>query len=119
MKGHLSAKDLEKWKKAELQKLAQGMGVSTEGTVKELAARIAAEEVEVPDEEVEVSDEEVEVPDEETEVSESDTAERVTVKVTEEYKDLQAGQTFKPGAEFEVTAERAAELEHAGVAKII
>lgn len=105
MKGHLSAKDLEKWKKADLQELAQGLEVSTEGTVKELAARIAAEEVEVPDEE--------------ENVSESDTAERVTVKVTEEYKDLQAGQTFKPGAEFEVTAERAAELEHAGVAKII
>ena len=105
MKGHLSAKDLEKWKKADLQELAQGLEVSTEGTVKELAARIAAEEVEVPDEE--------------ENVSESDTAERVTVKVTEEYKDLQAGQTFKPGAEFEVTAERAAELERAGVAKII
>ena len=99
------AKDLEKWKKADLQELAKGLEVSTEGTVKELAARIAAEEVEVPDEE--------------ENVSESDTAERVTVKVTEEYKDLQAGQTFKPGAEFEVTAERAAELEHAGVAKII
>lgn len=105
MKGHLSAKDLEKWKKADLQELAQGLEVSTEGTVKELAARIAAEEVEAPDEE--------------ENVSESDTAERVTVKVTEEYKDLQAGQTFKPGAEFEVKAERAAELEHAGVAKII
>lgn len=105
MKGHLSAKDLEKWKKADLQELAQGLEVSTEGTVKELAARIAAEEVEAPDEE--------------ENVSESDTAERVTVKVTEEYKDLQAGQTFKPGAEFEVAAERAAELEHAGVAKII
>ena len=105
MKGHLSAKDLEKWKKADLQELAQGLEVSTEGTVKELAARIAAEEVEAPDEE--------------ENVSESDTAERVTVKVTEEYKDLKAGQTFKPGAEFEVTAERAAELEHAGVAKII
>lgn len=105
MKGHLYAKDLEKWKKADLQELAQGLEVSTEGTVKELAARIAAEEVEVPDEE--------------ENVSESDTAERVTVKVTEEYKDLRAGQTFKPGAEFEVTAERAAELEHAGVAKII
>lgn len=111
MKGHLSAKDLEKWKKAELQKLAQGMGVSTEGTVKELAARIAAEEVEVPDEEVEVSDEE-------TEVSETDTG-RVTVKVTEEYRDLQAGQTFNPGVEFETTVKRAAELEQAGVAKII
>lgn len=105
MKGHLYAKDLEKWKKADLQELAKGLEVSTEGTVKELAARIAAEEVEVPDEE--------------ENVSESDTAERVTVKVTEEYKDLQAGQTFKPGAEFEATAERAAELEHAGVAKII
>ena len=111
MKGHLSAKDLEKWKKAELQKLAQEMGVSTEGTVKELAARIAAEEVEVPDEEVEV-------PDEETEVSETDTG-RVTVKVTEEYRDLQAGQTFNPGVEFETTVKRAAELEQAGVAKII
>ena len=105
MKGHLSAKDLEKRKKADLQELAQGLEVSTEGTVKELAARIAAEEVEVPDEEENVSD--------------SDTTERVTVKVTEEYKDLQAGQTFKPGAEFEVAAERAAELERAGVAKII
>ena len=105
MKGHLSAKDLEKWKKADLQELAQGLEVSTEGTVKELAARIAAEEVEAPDEE--------------KNVSESDTAERVTVKVTEEYKDLQAGQTFKPGTEFEVSAERAAELERAGVAKII
>lgn len=105
MKVHFSAKDLEKWKKADLQELAQGLEVSTEGTVKELAARIAAEEVEVPDEE--------------ENVSESDTTERVTVKVTEEYKDLQAGQTFKPGAEFEVAAERAAELERAGVAKII
>ena len=105
MKGHLSAKDLEKWKKADLQELAQGLEVSTEGTVKELAERIAAEEVEVPDEE--------------ENVSESDTTERVTVKVTEEYKDLQAGQTFKPGTEFEVSAERAAELERAGVAKII
>lgn len=111
MKGHLSAKDLEKWKKADLQELAQGLEVSTEGTVKELAARIAAEEVEVPDEEVEV-------PDEKTEVSETDTG-RVTVKVTEEYRDLQAGQTFKPGVEFETTAKRAAELEQAGVAKII
>lgn len=106
MKGHLSVKDLEKWKKADLQELAQSLEVSTEGTVKELAARIAAEEVEVPDEE-------------EDDVSDSDTAERVTVKVTEEYRDLQAGQTFKPGTEFEVTAERAAELERAGVAKII
>lgn len=105
MKGHLSAKDLEKWKKADLQELAQGLEVSTEGTVKELAARIAAEEVEVPDED--------------ENVSESDTTERVTVKVTEEYKDLQAEQTFKPGVEFEVVAERAAELERAGVAKII
>lgn len=118
MKGHLYAKDLEKWKKADLQELAQEMGVSTEGTVKELAARIAAEEVEVPDEEVEVSDEEVEVPDEETKVSETDTG-RVTVKVTEEYRDLQAGQTFNPGVEFETTVKRAAELEQAGVAKII
>lgn len=39
MKGHLDVKELEKCKKADLQKLAKELGVSTEGTIKELAER--------------------------------------------------------------------------------
>ena len=35
MKGHLDVKELEKYKKADLQKLAEELGVSTEGTIKE------------------------------------------------------------------------------------
>ena len=50
MTGHLDIKDLEKMKKDDLKALAKDMGISDEGTVKELAARIAAEEVEVPEE---------------------------------------------------------------------
>ena len=50
MKGHLDVKDLEKYKKADLQALARDLGVSDEGTVKEIAARCAAVEVEIPDE---------------------------------------------------------------------
>ena len=50
MKGHLDVKELEKCKKADLQKLAEELGVSTEGTIKELAERCAEVEVEIPDE---------------------------------------------------------------------
>ena len=50
MKGHLDVKELEKYKKADLQKLAEELGVSTEGTIKELAERCAEVEVEIPDE---------------------------------------------------------------------
>ena len=50
MKGHLDVKELEKCKKADLQKLAKELGVSTEGTIKELAERCAEVEVEIPDE---------------------------------------------------------------------
>ena len=50
MRGHLDVKDLEKYKKADLQALARDLGVSDEGTVKEIAARCAEVEVEIPDE---------------------------------------------------------------------
>ena len=50
MKGNLDAKELETYKKADLQQLARELGVSDAGTIKEIAARCAAVEVEVPDE---------------------------------------------------------------------
>lgn len=118
---HFNVKELEKRKKEDLQKLANELGLSDSGTKEELAKRIAAVDAETPEEE----ETQPEVPGEaeqETptpEVSETDT-EKDSVKVTviETYKDKQAQQTFRPGKEFVVTAERAEVLVAAGVAKI-
>lgn len=98
---HFDVKELEKRKKEDLQKLANELGLSDSGTKEELAKRIAAVDAETPEEE------------------ETDT-EKDSVKVTviETYKDKQAQQTFRPGKEFVVTAERAEVLVAAGVAKI-
>ena len=50
MKGYLDAKELESYKKEDLQELAKQLGVDAEGTKKEIAARCAAVEVDIPDE---------------------------------------------------------------------
>ena len=49
MKGYLDAKELESYKKEDLQELAKQLGVDAEGTKKEIAARRAAVEVDIPD----------------------------------------------------------------------
>lgn len=49
MKGYLDAKELERYKKEDLQELAKQLGVDAEGTKKEIAARCAAVEVGIPD----------------------------------------------------------------------
>lgn len=49
MKGYLDAKELESYKKEDLQELAKQLGVDAEGTKKEIAARCAAVEVDTPD----------------------------------------------------------------------
>ena len=50
MKGYLDAKEMESYKKEDLQELAKQLGVDTEGTKKEIAARCATVEVDIPDE---------------------------------------------------------------------
>ena len=124
MTGHLDIKDLEKMKKDDLKALAKDMGISDEGTVKELAARIAAEEVEVPEEDELTEAEKAEAePEDAPEVSETDTKKTekktVTVRVTQTYKDMKAKQVFRPGFEFRISLERAKELEAAKVAEIV
>ena len=49
MKGYLDAKELESYKKEDLQELAKQLGVDAEGTKKEIAARCATVEVDIPD----------------------------------------------------------------------
>ena len=49
MKGYLDAKEQESYKKEDLQELAKQLGVDAEGTKKEIAARCAAVEVDIPD----------------------------------------------------------------------
>ena len=129
MTGHLDIKNLEKWKKDDLKKLAKEMGISDEGTVKELAARIAAEEVEVPEEDElteaeKAAAEEAEAePEDAPEVSETNKKKTekktVTVRVTQTYKDMKAKQVFRPGFEFSISLKRAKELEAAKVAEIV
>ena len=50
MKGYLDVKELESYKKEDLQELAKQLGVDAEGTKKEIATRCAAVEVDIPDE---------------------------------------------------------------------
>ena len=50
MKGYLDAKELESYKKEDLQELAKQLGVDAEGTKKLIATRFAAVEVDIPDE---------------------------------------------------------------------
>ena len=141
MKGHLDVKELETYKKADLQQLARDLGVSDTGTIKKIAARCAAVEVEIPDE-GEMTDEEKKAAaeaeqaaaraEEERKAAEAEQAaaraeeERkaaaaagmVKVEVTTRYLDKQLNQIKDAGETFSVHEDRAAELVSAKVAKI-
>jgi hypothetical protein len=98
MKGHLDAKELESYKKEDLQDLARKLGVSDEGTKAEIAARCAAVEVDVPDES-ELTDEEKAAAEQAAkEAAEKETAEKAA-----------AEQAAKEAAEKEAAEKAAAE----------
>lgn len=125
MKGNLDAKELETYKKADLQQLARELGVSDTGTIKEIAARCAAVEVEVPDE-GQLTDEEKKAAAEAAQAAARAEEERkaaaaagmVKVEVTTRYLDKQLNQIKDAGETFTVHKDRAAELVSAKVAKI-
>ena len=135
MKEHLDAKELESYKKEDLQELAKQLGVDAEGTKKEIAARCAAVEVEIPDDS-ELTEEEKKAAEEAAAEAaakaeeerkaaeaaakaeeEKKTAGLVKVRVKNRFLDKELNQIKDTGDTYTVTRERAAVLVNAGVAE--
>lgn len=137
MKGYLDAKELESYKKEDLQELAKQLGVDAEGTKKEIAARCAAVEVDIPDDS-ELTEEDKKVAAEaaaeaaakaEEEKAAAEAAAKaeeekkaaglVKVKVKRRFLDKELNQIKDTGETYTVSRERAAVLEEAGVAAVM
>lgn len=121
MKGYLDAKELESYKKEDLQELAKQLGVDAEGTKKEIATRCAAVEVDIPDES-ELTEEDKRAAEEAAAVKteeEEATTELVKVKAQRRFLDKELNQIKDTGDEYAVSRERAAVLEEAGAAVVI
>lgn len=146
MKGYLDAKELESYKKEDLQELAKQLGVDAEGTKKEIAARCAAVEVDIPDdnelteedkkavaeasakaEEGKAAAEAADKAEEEKAAAEAaakaeeekKAARLVKVKVKRRFRDMELNQIKDTGDVYTVSRERAAVLEEAGVAAVM
>lgn len=120
MKGYFDAKELESYKKEDLQELAKQLGVDAEGTKKEIATRCAAVEVDIPDES-ELTEEDKRAAEEAAAKAEEEEAatELVKVKAQRRFLDKELNQIKDTGDEYAVSRERAAVLEEAGVAAVI
>lgn len=122
MKGYLDAKELESYKKEDLQELAKQLGVDAEGTKKEIAARCAAVEVDIPDDS-ELTEEDKKVAAEAAAEAaakaeeEKKTAGLVKVRAKNRFLDKELNQIKDTGDTYTVTRERAAVLVNAGVAE--
>ena len=129
MKGYLDAKELESYKKEDLQELAKQLGVDAEGTKKEIAARCAAVEVDIPDdnelteEDKKAAAEAATKAEEEKAAAkaeeEKEVARLVKVKVKRRFRDMELNQIKDAGDVYTVSRERAAVLKEAGVAAVI
>lgn len=109
MKGHLDIAELEKYKKTDIQTLAKELGVSTEGTIKEIAVRCAAVEVEVPDKNELTEGEKAAAKTAEEEAT-AKLDEKVAVRAIQDYHDLQLRRIVETGEQLEVDKDRAAML---------
>ena len=127
MTNTLDVKQLESMKKTELQALARELGVSDEGTIKEIAARCAAVEVDVPDES-ELTEEDKELArEEEAEQAKQEKRQqenkpgegKARVKVLKRYLDKRLNQIKEPGEVFVTDKERAEVLAGKELVKIV
>jgi hypothetical protein len=120
MKGYLDAKELESYKKEDLQELAKQLGVDTEGTKKEIAARCAAVEVDIPDDS-ELTEEDKKVAAEAAaeaaaKAEEERKAEEAAAKAEEERKAAEAA--AKAEEERKAAAKAEEEKKTAGLVKV-
>ena len=124
MKGYLDAKELESYKKEDLQELAKQLGVDAEGTKKEIAARCAAVEVDIPDDS-ELTEEDKKVAAEAAAEAAAKAEEEkkavglVKVKAQRRFLDKELNQIKDTGETYTVSKERAAVLEEAGVVVVM
>ena len=125
-----------------MQELAKQLGVDAEGTKKEIAARCAAVEVDIPDdnelteedkkaaaeaaakaEEEKAAAEAAAKAEEEKAAAKAEEEKKVArlvkVKVKRRFRDMELNQIKDTGDEYAVSRERAAVLEEAGVAAVI
>ena len=112
MKGHLDVKQLESYNKADLQELAKQLGVDAEGTKKEIAARCAAVEVDIPDDS--------ELTEEDKKVA-AEAAAEAAAKAEEEKAAAEAAakaEEEKAAAEAEAVAKAEEEKKAAGLVKV-
>ena len=124
MKGYLDAKELESYKKEDLQELAKQLGVDAEGTKKEIAARCAAVEVGIPDDNELTEEDKKAAAEAAAEAAakaeeEKKVARLVKVKVKRRFRDMELNRIKDAGDAYTVSRERAAVLEEAGVAAVI
>ena len=124
MKGYLDAKELESYKKEDLQELAKQLGVDAEGTKKEIAARCAAVEVDIPDDSKLTEEDKKVAAEAATEAAtkaeeEKKAAGLVKVKAKRRFLDKELNQIKDTGETYTVSKERAAVLEEAGVAVVM
>jgi hypothetical protein len=119
MKGYLDAKELESYKKEDLQELAKQLGVDAEGTKKEIAARCAAVEVDIPDNS-ELTEEDKKVAAEAAAEAAAKAEEEkkavglVKVKAQRRFLDKELNQIKDTGDVYTVSRERATVLKEAG-----
>ena len=123
MKGYLDAKELESYKKEDLQELAKQLGVDAEGTKKEIAARCAAVEVDIPDNS-ELTEEDKKVAAEAAAEAAAKAEEEkkavglVKVKAQRRLLDKELNQIKDTGDVYTVSRERATVLKEAGVVEV-
>lgn len=123
MKGYLDAKELESYKKEDLQELAKQLGVDAEGTKKEIAARCAAVEVDIPDNS-ELTEEDKKVAAEAAAEAAAKAEEEkkavglVKVKTQRRFLDKELNQIKDTGDVYTVSRERATVLKEAGVVEV-
>lgn len=123
MKGYLDAKELESYKKEDLKELAKQLGVDAEGTKKEIAARCAAVEVDIPDNS-ELTEEDKKVAAEAAAEAAAKAEEEkkavglVKVKAQRRFLDKELNQIKDTGDVYTVSRERATVLKEAGVVEV-